>query len=138
LSSADLHGLVHVVRQRGIVVDDLHRAPTEHVRRPHDDRVADLVRDREGLVDVVRNAVRRLPDVQPLEQRLEQLSILADRRCLDGVPRMRHAGRLQPFGEVERRLPAELHDHADRARALADVQHVLGVSGSKNSRSDVS
>jgi hypothetical protein len=42
LAVADLHGLVHVVRQLRLVVDDLHRAPTEHVRRPHEHRVADL------------------------------------------------------------------------------------------------
>jgi hypothetical protein len=38
----------------------------------------------------------------------------------------RHAGRGQRPGQVQRRLPAELHDHAIGLHAVADVQHVLG------------
>ena len=37
---------VHVGPQRLLVVDDLHAAPAEHVRRPHQHRVADLARRR--------------------------------------------------------------------------------------------
>ena len=38
----------------------------------------------------------------------------------------RHAGVGQRAGQVQRRLPAKLHDHAVRLHAVADVQHVLG------------
>ena len=36
------------------------------------------------------------------------------------------AGGFQPAGQIERRLPAELHDHAVRLHAVADVEHVFG------------
>ena len=41
------------------------------------------------------------------------------------VPRMRHARRLERARQLERRLPAELHDHAFRLLALHDLEHVL-------------
>jgi len=45
------------VVERGVVVDDLHRATAEHVARPHQHRVADAARDLEGLAGVARQAV---------------------------------------------------------------------------------
>ena len=50
------------------------------------------------------------------------------------VPTIGHA-RVRAAGQVERRLPAELDDHAgDRSRCLLgmhDLEHVSKVSGSK-------
>src|SRR5690606_20861427 len=41
----DVGGAADVVAQGGVVVDDLHAAPAEHVGRPHQHRVADLLGD---------------------------------------------------------------------------------------------
>ena len=46
----------HVVR----AVADPHRAPAEHVRRPHDDGIADLLGALKGLVGGARGAIGRL------------------------------------------------------------------------------
>ena len=41
-------------------------------------------------------------------------------------------------GQLERRLSAELDDHAVRLLHVDDFQHILEVSGSKYRRSEVS
>jgi hypothetical protein len=40
-------------------------------------------------------------------------------------PENPHAGRFQSARQLQWRLPAELHDHAERLLALDDLQHVL-------------
>ncbi len=51
--------LPHRAPQVGVVVHDLHRAPTEHVRRAHEHRVADVASDCDGRIDFGRGAARR-------------------------------------------------------------------------------
>ena len=75
------------------------------------------------------DAVSRLPDAQPLDQRLEAVAILGE---VDGIGRGaedRHFGILQRLRQLERRLAAELHDHAFELAAsflgADDLQHVL-------------
>ena len=62
--------------------------------------------------------------------RLQQLlKLLAVFRRLDRVharPDDRHAGGGQRPGQIQRRLPAELHNHAVRLHTITDVQHVFG------------
>ncbi len=55
------HRVADVARQVGVVVDDLHRAAAEHVARAHHQRVADLARQRERLVGIVREATSKTP-----------------------------------------------------------------------------
>jgi hypothetical protein len=80
------------------------------------------------------DAVLRLLQAELVEQRLEALAVLGE---VDGVGRGaedRDARILQRLRELQRRLAAELHDHALERAALfgvEDFQHVLGVSGSK-------
>ena len=45
----NVDGFVRVLAELGLVVDDLHRAATEHVRRAHEHRVAEALRDHERL-----------------------------------------------------------------------------------------
>ena len=65
-----------------------------------------------------------------VEQLLEAVAVLGE---VDGVRRGaedRHVGLLQRLGELERRLAAELHDHAVQRAVAAlgvdDLEHVLG------------
>ena len=72
-----LHGVPHVAIERGRVVDDRHRAAAEHVRRPHDDREADLRRDLARLFAATspcRSAACGMPRSQ--QQLREALAIL--------------------------------------------------------------
>ena len=114
----------------GAVVDDLHGASAEHVGGPDHHRIADPVGDRARLARRLGDAALGLLQLQALDQRLEAVAVLGE---VDGVGRGaedRHAGGCQRLGELQGRLPAELHDDAvQRALRLLgcdDLQHVLG------------
>ena len=79
---AGVRELAHRAAQVGVVVDDLHRAAAEHVRRADEHRVADRVRDRDRVVGVDRDAAGGLRDPEPVAQRVELLAVLGrvDRR----------------------------------------------------------
>jgi hypothetical protein len=64
------------VAQRRVVVHDLHTAPAEHVRRPDQHRVADLVGDPLRLVVRGGRAVRRRTQPRPREHRPEGAAVL--------------------------------------------------------------
>ena len=119
----------HVALERGRIVDDRHRAPAEHVGRPHHHRVADAARDLERLVLRHRHAVLRLRDLQLVQERREALAILGE---VDRVGRGADdgdAGFLQRQRQLQRRLAAELHHDRDlaagRALGVEDRHHVL-------------
>ena len=104
--------------------------PPEHVGRPDHDRIADLVGDRARRLRTFRDAALRLPQPEPVEQLLEAVAVLGE---VDGVGRGaedRHVRLFERFGELERRLPAELHDDAVQravaALGIDDLEHVLG------------
>jgi hypothetical protein len=76
---------------------------------------------------------------QLVEQRAEALAVLGAVDRVGAGAEDRHAGLGQRLRQLQRRLAAELHDHAvAAARDRTIVQHVLEVSGSKYSRSEVS
>nr|WP_233346811.1 hypothetical protein [Hyphobacterium sp. CCMP332] len=58
------------------------------------------------------------------------------------VPRIGNALGLQPARQFQRRLPAELHDHAVQRSVLLldaqDLHDMLERSAARNSRSEVS
>ena len=58
------------------------------------------------------DAVRRLLEPQPLDQHLEPLAVLGEVDAVDAGADDRRAGRFQRLGQVQRRLAAELDDHA--------------------------
>ena len=60
-----------------------------------------------------------------MQQLLKLLAILGRLDRLDARADDRHARLLEPPREVQRRLPAELHDHAVRLDHVANVEHVL-------------
>ena len=122
---ADLHRLAHVALEVALLVHDLHRAPAQHVRRPHDERIADLVGRGDRRLLGARGAVGRLQELQPVQQLLEALAVLGH---VDHVGRRaddRHAVALEVARELERRLAAVLHDHAPRLLDVHDLEHVL-------------
>ena len=121
----DAHGLADVARKIGVVVHDLHRAAAEHVARAHDERIADLARERERFVGVARDAVRRLRQPELVDELLETLAILGE---VDRIGRRaddRRAGGFERARELQRRLAAVLHDEALRLFLVDDLQHVF-------------
>ena len=109
-----------------VVVDDLHRAAAEHVGGPHDDRVPDLRRDRAGLLHRARLAVRRRGDLELVQDLGELPAVLGQVDRVRRGAEDREALVLEDPCELQRRLSAELGDHADRPLGVADRQHVLG------------
>ncbi len=125
VAARDLGGERHELLDRLLVVADRHGAPAEHVARPHEYRVAEPARHGERLGERARRAVlgrriRSSSSSAPNRSRSSARSIASGRGAPD-----RHAGRFESFGELERRLAAELDDHAVRLLALVDRQHVL-------------
>ena len=112
--------------QLGRVATDLHRPSTEHERRPHQHRVAQLIGEPHGFFGRGDDAAGRLRDPEIVQQIAELVAILGD---VDGV----QVGAEQPmasvhqrFGQVDRRLPAELRQDRGRLPASAGlvVEHV--------------
>ena len=66
---------MHVALEVALLVDDFHRAPAEDIGRTHDQRIPDFRRrgDR-GFLGACR-AVRRLHEVQPVQELLETLAV---------------------------------------------------------------
>ena len=113
----------------GFVENDGHGAPAEHVGRPHHHREADLPGDDLRLLDAVGDAVTRLAQPELVDQHLEAVAVFGK---VDGVGRRAENGHIRGFerlGELQRRLPAELHDNAlhmsGRLLSAHDLQHVL-------------
>ena len=112
------------------VVADFHRPTAKHKARPHEERKADARGDDPGFFQVARDAVLRLLQAQSLEEKLEALAVLSDvdglrTRAQDGDARA-----VQRLAELERRLPAILHDAAKKLAAFLfapdEGDHVLG------------
>ncbi len=105
--------------------DDQHGAPAQHVAGPDHHGVADLVRQPLRVLGPCGDAARRLVDAQLAAQRMEAVAVLrtVDRR--GRRPPDRHARPIQPPRQLQRRLPAELHDHAFGLLVLDEVHDVL-------------
>ncbi len=114
-----------IARQIRVVVNDFHRAATEHITRPHDQRIADFAGERERLVGIVCDAIGRLSQAEFLDQFLESLAIFGK---VDRIGRRaddRHTGGFERACELQRGLSAVLHDDAFRLFLVDDLEHVF-------------
>ena len=121
----DLDRARHVTAQVFLVINQLHRAATENERRANENRVADLICNGDRFIGVDRRTVRRLPQTEFVEHGRKQLSIFRGLDTLWLSAEDWNAGGSQPVREIERRLSAELHDHAFRFFLIVNVEHVL-------------
>ena len=102
-----------------VVADDFHGAAAQHIRRADDDRIADPGGDLARFGGGAGDAVLGLAQAQLLDELGEAVAILGE---IDGIGRRaedRHASCFERLGEIERRLAAELHDHAGERAVLA-------------------
>ena len=112
-------GAEQIIAELGFLADDLHGAAAEHIGRAHHQRQAEIGGHQPRLLDRIGDAVFRLLQPQLVEHALEAVAVLGQ---IDGVGRGaedRHVGLLQRVRELERRLAAELHDHAVQGAVLA-------------------
>ena len=120
-----LHRLLDVFPEALLMVDDCHAASSEDERRTHEDRIADLLRDLERIVNRVRDAARRLLHADFIHKRAEEVAVLRECDVLGRGAEDVYARRLEFFREVERGLTAELDNRAVAFLALVDLHHVF-------------
>ena len=109
---------------------DFHRPAAKHIGGANHHRIADPTRDGPGLVDRTGSAVFRLAQAELLQEPLKPPAILGQVDRIGRGAEDRDPFALQRRGELQRGLPAELHDHAEQAAAalfdMDDLDHVLG------------
>src|SRR5918997_861350 len=101
------------------------RKRSRKVARAHQQREADLGSGGQRLVARVRGGVRRRLQAELLEERAEAPAVLGEVDRLRLGPEQRHAGGFQTGRELQRRLAAELHDHALGLLDFDDPEHVV-------------
>src|SRR5438445_1131227 len=121
----DLRRALEILRQRRLVVDDFHGAPTQYVRRTHQYRVSDSLGGFHRFLEAGGGPVFRLSDLQPSRDRVEPSSIFRDVDCIGLRAEDPNGGLGETARQLERRLTPELDDHSQRLFALDDVEHVL-------------
>ena len=118
-----------VIAQRRLVVDDRHAAPAQHEGRTNENRVADLLGHGDDLLGCVCSVVRGSRALRRLEHLSELFAVLGQVDRARARAQDRHACAFQVGGQRQRRLPAELDDHAldgaGRALGTVDLQDVL-------------
>ena len=110
---------------RGAVVGDHHRAPAQDVGRANDNRVANLLGGGHGLFHTHGSGVAWLRNPQLTQQVAEALPVFGQVNGLGRGADDVHPGALERRRQVQRRLPAELHNRADGPLAGDDVHHIL-------------
>ena len=126
---ADAIELALKVRER---IGEIDREATDHIRRPHDHRVADALHQVDRLLATACQAALGLQDSETIEECGEAHAILG---LVDGLKRGAeewHARCGEWCREIERRLSAELHEGRERRLPLGrfgthDLHDGLGV-----------
>ena len=132
-------GFLHVAADGVFVVGDDHRAAAQHIAGAHQHRESDGPGDGARFLHAGRRAVCGRRNLQIVEQFAESFAILGQIDIFGIGADDRHAGGLQRQRQRQRRLPAELHDHAVGLFGVAQCSELLRASsGSKYRRSLVS
>jgi hypothetical protein len=113
------HRVAHLLGR----VADPHRAAAQHVRRPHEHRVADPLRDGLCLLRALGGAPGRHADPELVRQPAEALTVLGEVDRPEGRAEDRDPGLLERGRELERRLAAELDHDPLRPLALEHREH---------------
>jgi hypothetical protein len=103
-----------VVGQAVLRIADLHRPAAQHVRGPHQQRIANVARHGKRLLRRLGCRPRRAAQAKLVEHASEARPVLGEVDRLHRGAEQAHAGVGQPLGELERGLAPELHDHALR------------------------
>ena len=96
------------------VISNFHRPPAQHVRRPHHNGVADAFSGLGRFFQRAHRAIARLLKAKPLQQLLEAFTVFGDINRLRAGAQDGNARLVQSLAELERRLPAILHNAAEQ------------------------
>ena len=128
-----LGGMGDVPGQAGLVIDDLHAAPAQHIRGAHQHGVSDAVGYPLRVLEADGGAVLRRDQLRALQHLIELAAVLGQVDRLRAGSQDPHAGRGELMGELQRGLAAQLDEDAvDSPGALLgsdDLQHVLQCEG---------
>ena len=125
--------------QLRFVVDDRHRAPAQHERRPHQHRIADPRGDCARFLERTGDAVLRLRDVQLVEQLGEPLAVLGQVRWRRGdVPKIGTPAASSAAARLSGVCPPNCTITPIGCSRSTTFSTCSSVSGSKYSRSAVS
>ena len=121
----------HVLLNVLVAIGDNHVLPAQHIAGPHQHRIAQVPSGGKGLLRGHDGVALGTLDAGTLQQLVEPLPVLGH---IDGVGGGAQDGDVvgrQGLGELDGRLAAESHHHADGLLDVDDVQHVLGGQGLK-------
>ena len=125
----DLDRLAHVALEVALLMDDLHRAATEHVARTNHQRVTQGRRLFKRLGFGARRGIGGLPEMELAQQRRKTLAVFGGIDHVGAGADDRHALGLQTQCELERGLTAVLHDHPHGFFLVDDLQDVFEREG---------
>ena len=120
-----LHRAFHVVAQLLLVVHNFHRAATQHVTRAHHARVRHVRRRLHGVFRVRHAMPFRARNITAGQQLIEALAVLRTVNAVHTAAQNLDATFMQRPGQIDGRLPAKLHDDAQRLFLVQYVQHVF-------------
>src|SRR5579859_6127711 len=110
--------LFHVADNAVVIIGDHHGASAKNVGWPHEHRVSCLAGTGNSFFHAGGNRAGRLRDIEFFQKFAEAFAVFCKVNRFGRSADDRYAGALQWQRQVQRRLPAELHDHADRSAAL--------------------
>jgi len=108
----DVNGGMNIAPEHLLVMNHFHAASAQHVRGTNHQRIADAGGDLKRLFQIARHSGLGHGDAELVHHLPETVAVF---RQIDGFGRRAddvHAGFRQFRRDIERRLSAELHDHA--------------------------
>src|SRR5215208_884017 len=108
-----------------VVVDDLHPAPAEHVRRPHDDRIPELARHLPRLLGRRCSPEPGVRDAELCQEPSEPGAVFCKVYGVGRGAEDSHPCHFQFVRQLQRTLAAELQDYAFGFLAPYDLEHVF-------------
>jgi len=110
----DQQRFFHEGLQRFFIVHDFHGTPAQHVGRPHQHRIANTLGGLQCFLCVSCRVVIRLIQFEFGHNFLEAVAVFGPVNGIGRCSQDIYAGSFQAFGQIKRRLAAELHDHTFR------------------------
>ncbi len=120
-----LHRFAHIAFEVALFVHDFHGAAAQHIAGTHHQRVADFLSLGQRFSFRARGAVGRLQQAELFDQVLKALAVFGHVDHVRAGADDGHAVGFKIECELERRLPAILHDHTRRPLLIDDFQHVF-------------
>ena len=104
--------------QTFLVVHNRHSPPPQYVRGAYNERIPDLVRNVQGLLCAIGDAIGRCGDVQLGQQSTEAVPVLRQFNGFRLGAEDRNARSLQAGRQIQGRLPTILDENTFHCRSL--------------------